>query len=224
MFQLWNPIIHSIKNTRTIVAWGALCVLVRFCPFTSDWVSKDDWSNGSFQVLLLFQVPVCRRGWLLCDQEQRDPAVPGAHYYCATGTWDLQRAHGTRICKKKKRVFEGQDFQLDWRGSERRVMKRPNCNTAKPLQPRCVSCRETEQFNETMSEIKKKNTFPSVSALWTFSGVCEHPNDCWRNVVALIVNGNLSTIVNIQCAALLCLRLSSSVYLFFLQTALNITA
>lgn len=70
-----------------------LCVFVRFCIFTSDSVSKDDWSNGSFQVLLLFQVPVCRRGWLLRDQKQRDPAVSGAHHYCTTGMWVPQRAH-----------------------------------------------------------------------------------------------------------------------------------
>lgn len=67
-----------------------------FCRFTSDSVSKDDWSNGSFQVLLLFQVPICCRSWLLRDQEQRDPAVPGAHHYCATGTQVLQRVHETR--------------------------------------------------------------------------------------------------------------------------------
>lgn len=48
-------------------------------------VSVEEWSNGSFQVLLLLQVPVCRGGRLFRHQEQRDPAVSGAHHHRTAG-------------------------------------------------------------------------------------------------------------------------------------------
>lgn len=54
--------------------------------FTQAVISKDECSNGSFQVLLLFQVPICCSGGLFCNQKQRDPAVSRTHYYCPTGT------------------------------------------------------------------------------------------------------------------------------------------
>lgn len=53
---------------------------------TNDLFSTKEWSNGSFQVLLFFQVPICCSGRLLRDTKQRDPAVSWAHYNCATGT------------------------------------------------------------------------------------------------------------------------------------------
>lgn len=189
------------------MGWRELCAFVRFCRFTSDWVSKDDWSNGSFQVFLLFQVPVCRRGWLLRDQEQRDPAVSGAHHYCATGTRVQQRAHGTRTreneCSRDKiSSLIGGEVNV-WV----QVMKRPNCNEAKPLHPKCISC--SEFFNE---DKKKKKKVPSlwVSVLWTLSRVCKNKvvaaTNCWRCVIAFILNANHCTIVTFsaQPSSVLC--------------------
>lgn len=57
--------------------------------FVQAVIWKDEWSNGSFQVLLLFQVPICCSGRLFCNQKQRDPAVSRAHYDCTTGKWTV---------------------------------------------------------------------------------------------------------------------------------------
>lgn len=57
--------------------------------FVQAVIWKDEWSNGSFQVLLLFQVPICCSGRLFCNQKQRHPAVSRAHYDCTTGKWTV---------------------------------------------------------------------------------------------------------------------------------------
>lgn len=54
--------------------------------FTSDGNYNKGWSNGSFQVLVLFQISICCCGWLLRHQKQRHPAVSRAHHDCTTGT------------------------------------------------------------------------------------------------------------------------------------------
>lgn len=199
------------------MGWRDLCVLVYFWQFTSDWVSKDDWSNGSFQVLLLFQVPVCRRSWLFCDEEQCDPAVPGTHHYCATGTWVLQRAHGTRTCKNECSTDKISNLIGEELNVSVQVMKRPNCNAAKPLHPKCISCSEIEWFNETVSGIKKKKKkrfLPPECLCCEPSRVCKNKvlpaTNCWCCVIAFILNANHSTIVtfSVQPSCVLCLRLA----------------
>lgn len=67
-----------------------------------------------------------------------------------------------------------------------------------------------------MSEIKRKKDYSplSVCTVNSLLGVYKRSvtnsvtNNCWCCVIAFIVNVKLSTIVNIQCAALLCLTVS----------------